>query len=686
MSKKEDESKAYKGWYSNPIYKMGKKKNSYWSSWSKWNFDDDYGAYDDGWGSLYTSVGVPRTNKDKNKKICEDALRAVSRSANVILNSGENERRLSVKFSDGSNSNTVKDNVIYISPDKLVSAEDKDKRNDIVDSFCGQVMLSSQIKRQVQPSVYDSFKKQEDHDVCSLWSAIELAVARSSVIEDWSGFKPYFDAYAALSTEASATAIKKMLNTFDGSREDRPTNASAFIKGLAWNLYMSHAPVKIPSVYDKGKALVAEGLSKVSTSEDRWKFCNDVVKELRLMFDPAPPPPVPEESEIPTGNFFPDDELMGLLEPVVTKTDDSKEDKRKKKGADKFSGIDRELFGLDPISNKKCSVAKTIDAVTGDKSSEAKDTLSAPDVPNIDGECAVNAKPVWLPPDKTDKLEDRARKWSAGKLKIMDSCAERLKDSFNFRTSDVVRKVYGHKDGTLHDGSLYKVPMGIDGLFFKKSKSESDKVAVCLLIDQSGSMSNSSSESGTPRIHEAAQVAYVLAKLCKSVKNINLSIIGFSAQENSKAAKVKGLAANDELDLRLIYDDEDSGTSLDSILDMRAHSNNTDGFAVWYTAQHLSSAKAGYKRKVMIVVSDGAPNANNYGGESAHTHVNLCRIDAKRRFGVETYAIGVDNAYSKRVGDKMYGAGNNIIISDVKSSLGYISRFLSQVTEGSQLA
>lgn len=680
MSKKEDN--AYKSWYNNPIYKVGKKKNSYWSSWSKWSFDDDlYGSYDDGWSSLYSSTGVTRTNKDKNKKACEDALRAVSRSANVILNSGDNERRLSVKYSDGSNSNTVQDNVIYISPDKLVSAvDDKDKRNDIVDSFCGQVMLSSQIKRQVDSEVYNSFKKQEDHDVCSLWSAIELAVARSSVIADWAGFKPYFDSYAITSTDASATAIKKMLSNFDGSSEERPTSASAFIKGLAWNLYMSHAPIKIPSVYDKGKALLAEGLSKVRTSVDRWKLCNEVVRELRLMFDPTPPPSGPGEGGVPEGHSFPDDELMGLLDPVTINATE-KEDKRKKKGADKFSGIDRELFGLDPIANKKCSSAKTIDAVTGDKSSEAKDTVSAPDVPNIDGDCSTQSKPVWLPPDIA-KPGARLGIWKPDRLKMMEACAEKLKDSFNFKSSDVVRRVYGYQDGVLHDGSLYKVPVGLDSVFYKKSRSESDKVAVCLLIDQSGSMSNSSSsESSHSRINDAAQVSYVLAKLCKSVRNLNLSIIGFSAQENSHAAKAKGIACNDELDLRLIYDDEDPNTSLNNILDMRAHSNNTDGYAIWYAARHLSSAKADYKRKVMIVVSDGTPNANGYGGDSAYTHVNLCKTDAKRRFGVETYAIGVDNAYSKRIGDKMYGAGNNIVISDVKSSLGYISRFLSQVAE-----
>lgn len=680
-----DESKvnqdAFTRWYKNPVFRPAKKKTSYWSS--GWSFNDDlWGPYDDGFGSLYTSAGLTRTNKDINKKTCEDALRAVGRSANVILNSGSDERRLSVKYSNGSSINTIKDNVIYISPDKLINAgSDKEKKNDAIDALCGQVMLSSQIKRQVAPNVYDKFMAEKDHDVCSLWSAIELAVARSSVISDWAGFKPYFDTYAMHSTDASATAIRKMLTAHDGSSEERKTSASVFIKGLAWNLYMSHSPVKIPSAYDSGKAIVAEGLSNVKTSEDRWNFCNEVVKALRLMFDDPEPEQEEPDDGVPEGHSFVDEPGVGLVDVSKEAAPSPiKVPPMKKKGADKFSGIDRELFGLDPVSNKKCAAANTIDAITGDKSSEASDVMSAPAVPDIDGECKAQGRPVWLAPDKTTP-EARRKAWG-DKLKTMDLCVERLRDSFNLKSLDAARKVTGYRDGVLHEGSLYKVPMGLDTVFYKKSRTETDRVSICLLIDQSGSMSTGSYHSSRQRINDAAEVAYVLAKLCKSVSKINLSIVGFTAQQGSLEAKAKGIDYNDELDLRLIYDDDDSSvSSLDTILDMRAHSNNTDGFAIWHTAKHLSSTKAAYRRKVMIVVSDGQPNANGYGGDSALTHVNLCKTDARKRFGVETYAIGVDNAYSKRVGDKMYGPGNNIIIHDVKSSLGYISRFLNQVAE-----
>jgi nitric oxide reductase activation protein len=95
----------------------------------------------------------------------------------------------------------------------------------------------------------------------------------------------------------------------------------------------------------------------------------------------------------------------------------------------------------------------------------------------------------------------------------------------------------------------------------------------------------------------------------------------------------------------------------------------------------MAESRAERKRKVLIVVSDGSPNGRGYGGEEAEEHVALCKKDVKARFGIDTYAIGISNAYSQHEGDKMYGAGNNIIIGDVKSSVGFLSRFLNQVSQ-----
>ena len=535
---------AYEDWYSDPKYRLSTPKKSYWKSW--YDFED-YGG-----SSTYSSswVTVKKSPEEANKTACEEALKTIGRSANAIINSGvDQERRLSVKFSKGDDFNKVGNDVIYISPDKILTETEKEGRDMAIDATCGQVMLLAQLKRNVDVNTYVKFVDSRDHEVRSLWSAIETAVARTDVLNDWQGFKPYFDTYSRYSTDANSTAIKRELSANNGA-EGKPTSSKAFIKGVAWNLYHSHDPVKIPPVYNDGK------------------------------FNPAL------------------DELLGLIKPEPGTT---KKVEIKKSGASKFEGIDEALFGLAAIPNEKCKPAGEIDSISGDKTSELKDTVSAPEV---QGEYAVKgAAPTWMPVDKTP---DYAKAFPSERIQKMDRMAAALQDVFAFKTKEHSRRIYGYNSGNLHNRSLYKAGMDLDTVFFRKSRVETDKLAICILLDQSGSMSGATTK-GSDRITDAAAVGYVLAKLCKMVKGIDLSIIGFSAQERSR----------------------ESG----------------------------------------------------YGGEKAFEHVNACRNDVRGRFGVETYAIGVADAYPQVTGNKMYGKGNNIIIKDVNSSLGYISRFMSQLAE-----
>ena len=162
---------GYSDWYKNPIYKVGKAKKNYWSSW--YDFDE----FDDSYDLLYKGSSE-RPKSDINKKLCEDTLRAVVRSANVVLNSGEEgERLLKVKFSSGTDTNKPTADTIFVSPDDLVSAKNKEEVGDATDALCGQVMLAAQLKRQIDAATHRKFLAEQDLEVKSLWTAIEFAVA-----------------------------------------------------------------------------------------------------------------------------------------------------------------------------------------------------------------------------------------------------------------------------------------------------------------------------------------------------------------------------------------------------------------------------------------------------------------------------------------------------------------------------
>lgn len=688
---------GFKDWYHDSTYKVDGKKSSYWKNWRDW-YEDDNTYYDPAYSGLGSGIVElepdSRDSRDTNRKICEDALKSIARSANVILNSGnETERRLSIKFSDGENKNTLDQDSIYLSPDKLVSAKGRDDREEVIDSLCGQSMLSAQLKRQLDAKVYGKFLEEKDNEVKSLWSSIELAIARGEIISDWSGFKPYFDSYAAYSSKTTSTVVKRELGKYSGVGPEKPTNSKAFITGIAWNLYHSHDPVKIPAAYNAGKTLIASGLVDADSCEKRWEFCRNVVDELRKMYDKVPPPPPPapkspfEEGESDSPSNVSD--LLAHVERLNKKAEGGKKEAEPKKGISRFTGVDEELFGSKAVENKKCKSAAEISEVTGDSSSEAKDSISAPSVPSRVGRKVTldRAIPFWVEKDKPTRYSEHH--FDAKMTNQLDRLAEAIKDSFGFTNNELKRRAFSQRTGTIHPESMYKINMDRDDVFYKKTYTETDKVSVCLLIDQSGSMGCIGSHGRADpvsKVVEAAEVAYVIAKMCKDLKNLDLSVVGFSAQEGCLEA-CKTLSRSDgsmdrEMNMRLIYDSLDpKHNDIKSICHIRHHSNNLDGFSIWHAAKRMANTRPESKRKILIVVSDGQPHGSGYGGEEAMSHVNLCMKDSRRRFGVETYSIGISNAYSKEDGIKMYGAQNNIVISDIKSSVGFISRFLNQVSQ-----
>lgn len=686
---------GFKDWFSKPKFEItpGGPQKSFWGEWNKWALLEDEAADFDLIDREINGVVDASADKMAAKRTCEDALRAISRSANVILNSTNDlERVMKVKFSDGTNQNTIEETTIYLSPDKLVSCKTRDDKDEVIDSMSGQAMLCSQLKRQIDSVTYDKFVKSTDQEVRSLWSAIETAIARGDVIADWSGFKPYFDTYARYSSKVNSTVIKRELSRFNGSSPLKPTNASALIKGLAWNLYHSHDPVKIPAPYNDGKMLIANALKDADTCEKRWDMCVAIVNKLREMYDmpsSSPPPKGPgipkekfddEEEEISAGDLLAEIENIRKLE--TTPPEEIKPPK--KKGADKFTGIDEELFGTEAVVNKKCKVASDIEGIAGDSVTDMADTVGAPMVP-ISGRNKRDIEKgaqFWVPKDEPSR--ETKMHFNSSKVSELNKLADIIKDSFGFTDKVNKRKIFGLSSGVIRPESLYKLELGSDEVFYKKTEKDVDKVSVCLLIDQSGSMGCSGAHSEAPRIIEAAEVAYVLAKLVKDIKHMDLSVVGFSAQEGCTEAsnKLDSSSYDSEVNMRLIYDSlELENSKLEDICHMRAHANNLDGFSIWYAAKRMAETRAGRKRKVLIVVSDGSPNGRGYGGESAAKHVLACKQDAKFRFGVDTYAIGISNAYDQSDGDKMYGAGSSIVISDVKSSIGYLSRFLNQVSQ-----
>ncbi len=65
-------------------------------------------------------------------------------------------------------------------------------------------------------------------------------------------------------------------------------------------------------------------------------------------------------------------------------------------------------------------------------------------------------------------------------------------------------------------------------------------------------------------------------------------------------------------------------------------------------------------------------------GEKAEQYVKEVSDELKKK-GVEVYCIGICNAFHRTEGEKMYGKDRFVIINDVASSVGILSRFIQQI-------
>lgn len=163
----------------------------------------------------------------------------------------------------------------------------------------------------------------------------------------------------------------------------------------------------------------------------------------------------------------------------------------------------------------------------------------------------------------------------------------------------------------------------------KKAPEDYPDMAVSLLVDQSGSMSGQ-------RIQEAMKAAMLVYDFCTGI-NIPVSVAGHSVVE----------AGHVKYD---IYTEHDKISKNDKyrLSQMRCGGCNRDGAAINVSASILN--KRNERIKLLLIISDGQPNDDSYGGESAREDIR--EIAQKcRRHGIEVIAaaIGDDQERIKEI-------------------------------------
>ncbi len=139
--------------------------------------------------------------------------------------------------------------------------------------------------------------------------------------------------------------------------------------------------------------------------------------------------------------------------------------------------------------------------------------------------------------------------------------------------------------------------------FKQYSKEETNNVAVCLLIDCSGSMCYD--------VRVAQQACIALGEALRDL-NIAFEILGFNTTLHGKSfAKKRDTSmerfnrVEEKLDHHVFK--SFNSDNMNGITNIFSGGNNTDGESVRWAANRLLERKE--KRKILLVMNDGFPNA-----------------------------------------------------------------------------
>lgn len=162
-----------------------------------------------------------------------------------------------------------------------------------------------------------------------------------------------------------------------------------------------------------------------------------------------------------------------------------------------------------------------------------------------------------------------------------------------------------------------------DSKMFQKriAPTETPKPAFLVLVDESGSMGGKKEEA-------ARKTAIVMQAFCSRL-NIPCAIIGHAATDGS----------GPRVDLYEYVDFEDTdGKDKYRLMSIRARDNNRDGDAIRIVTKKFM--RRDEEKKILMIISDGLPEARGYCGASANKDTAQAVIEAEKK-GIKVIAAGI---------------------------------------------
>ena len=220
------------------------------------------------------------------------------------------------------------------------------------------------------------------------------------------------------------------------------------------------------------------------------------------------------------------------------------------------------------------------------------------------------------------KIKDNRAAYLRDKAEVSRT-ASTLSRILSFKSVDKKLVNKSMRSGYLDTNKLAEAKQGIPTVYERFGHTKSNKIAVCLLVDESGSM-------GGSKIAQAQKTAILFREALLRNKDIELFIYGHSAD----------ISFHKSVDMRIYCEPNyDAPYSLGSVTRNRL-ANNADGYAISEAAHRVR--KFTNRPCVMFVISDGQPAASIYSGGDGQSHTKKAVNEVTEKMNMQVIQIAIE--------------------------------------------
>jgi len=606
------------------------------------------------WGNSYYESYNYNTKAQANEQLHE-VLKELNKTINLTSNSiNGQETTLTVKFSNGLQVNDFESNTLFVNPNVMMADGDKAKEGetyyDALDAMNGQAMLCSFMKKEIHTVANEQYKECKEWSPRNIFATDVQQSASKEVGNKWPGFASY------ITSQMQTFGVNK--SVIESSLQKEEVKLDDIVECLCYNrlsgdkINYDLLPPNFQLKMEEAENIF-KNLDQPVSPESRFSRACDVWQAIQDLFKDDVPPSqggqgngnqqngagfAQGQPQCGEGDQDPNQQPnQGQHQSQQPQNGPVKIDKNPSQSDRRFTGdnsynnhaqVDGDLVFNQLDHDKK--LRERLKQVADGFSSNLKDDNELD--PSIEYK-------IMIPPVNQEEISAYDKFVRSNKKAI-----GAIKNALMFHNNTATIPNYGLTDGDLDEHALYKMHFGEYERLFERKETLSDKgYHVSLVIDQSGSMSGKS-------IEAARELTILFSEALKYLRATEHSIYGFETSDmNTWVYKDKK------------YDKHQALIKADS------HGGTAMGHHLAIIGDKIITQYPDYQNKFMFVICDGGPthSGKSMNSEEFTGHI----IKQLKARGIQTYGIGVNNAFNDQTGTKLFGESNYVVINNVTDSL-----------------